>query len=132
MVIVHLIALLGQYFVMSRKKETKDKSTTGDRAIWNDNEVEALLDHLAGQSAVGADLDNSTYRSPSFTSAATAIASKRTLGPVKTARMCHSKFSTVSTASRFNEISADPLSISSNRHILLSRITKANLGFIEQ
>jgi hypothetical protein len=116
---------------MSKKKESKDKptTTTGDRATWNDNEVEALLDHLAGKSAMGADSDNSTYKSPNFTSAATDIASMRTLGPVKTAKMCHSKFGAVSTASRFNEAPADPLSISSNRHIMLSRITKPNLEF---
>ena len=64
------------------------------KAQCNDRETVALLDHLIENKAPGQ--GNGNFKDPVFTSAAEAISSLLSDGPVKTSKACKNKWTTVS------------------------------------
>ena len=65
----------------------------GTKAHWNDKETEALLDHLIEKKTLGQ--GNGNFKDQVFTSAAEAISSLLSSGPVKTSKNCKTKWTTV-------------------------------------
>ena len=66
----------------------------GTKAHWNDKETEALLDHLIENKTLGQ--GNGSFKDQVYTSAAEAISSLLSSGPVKTSKNCKTKWTTVS------------------------------------
>ena len=71
---------------------SQDHRPSGERADWNEAEVDALLDFLYTEKSKNGD---GHFKMPTFNSAATSIAPLRTLGPQKTGKMCKTKWNTV-------------------------------------
>ena len=68
-------------------------SGSGTKAQWNDKETEALLDHLIDNKTLGQ--GNGNFKDQVFTSAAEAISDHLSSGPVKTSKICKTKWTTV-------------------------------------
>ena len=66
---------------------------SGTKAHWNDKETEALLDHLIEKKTLGQ--GNGNFKDQVFTSAAEAISSLLSSGPVKTSKICKTKWTAV-------------------------------------
>jgi hypothetical protein len=63
------------------------------KAQWNDKETVALLDHLIENKTLGQ--GNGNFKDQVFTSAAGAISSLLSDGPVKTSKACKNKWTAV-------------------------------------
>jgi hypothetical protein len=70
-------------------------NTQAAKAQWNDEETNALLDHLINNKTLGQ--GNGNFKDTVFTSAAEAISSLLSDGPVKTSKACKNKWTTVSS-----------------------------------
>lgn len=73
-----------------------EPSGGSEKAHWNDKETEALLDHLIMNKTLGQ--GNGNFKDQVFTSAVEAISGFLSIGPVKTARTCKNKWTTVSSS----------------------------------
>jgi hypothetical protein len=103
-VIVQLVTLLSQYFVMSTKKkgkgkereEDEEKKKGVDRAVWNDEETEALLNFLIAHQSEAGDANN--FKMTTFKKAADSetLIQHRRSGLEKTAKRCKTKYTGVS------------------------------------
>ena len=63
------------------------------KAHWNEKEVEALLDHLVENKTLGQ--GNGNFKDQVYASAAEAISGLLSSGPVKTSKICKTKWTTV-------------------------------------
>lgn len=68
-------------------------SSLQDKAVWNNDEAMALINYLCEHKAEGG--GNGGFKDVSFNGAAECIATHWTSGPVKTAKHCKTKWTSV-------------------------------------
>lgn len=72
---------------------TNSGTISSPKAQWNDNEIAALLQYLDKQKSQSEGVGN--FKDPIWNSAPEAIKDHHSRGPVKTAKMCRNKWTTV-------------------------------------
>jgi hypothetical protein len=87
--VIAIAALCAQYTLVLMIPQSK----SSPKAQWNEQEVTALLEYLNGHKAEAG--DGGSFKMSTLNAAATHIQQHLTQGPVKTGRMCKTKWTAV-------------------------------------
>ena len=88
------LPLLGLVSIVSCAFMSTVSTTKAEKAIWNEAETTALIDHLVAHKAEAGDGRN--FKNATYNSVLPTLLPLTTAGPMKTAKMCKTKWATVS------------------------------------
>ena len=88
--VITVVSLCVQYTTVLM---SQDAAAATEKAYWNDAEVDALLAFLSDHCAEGG--DSGSFKMGTFNAASQSIAALKTTGPLKTGKMCKTKWISV-------------------------------------